>query len=48
MPTAGWFWVGLCLWTCGLAWFLGATVSAVRSIAGSLKVLADEVERTTR
>ncbi len=39
MPTTGWFWAGVCMWTAGLAYFLGASVSALRSIAKYLRLI---------
>lgn len=45
MPTAGWLWAGLCLWTAGLAYFLAAAVSALRSIAMYLQLMYELLDK---
>ena len=44
MPSEAWFWTGVCLWTVAMGWFAGNIIGELRSIARSLKRMADRME----
>lgn len=48
MPSEAWFWTGVCLWTVAVGWVAGNVISELRSIAASLRRMAQRMEAHER